>query len=140
MDAKHGDGENKYECEDCHTLFKTLNSMRAHKSRVHTKRKKLLEGYQLQNSKKSKIDQRSKSTNKEQKLQEEILELELKTLPEVKYETSNDLHYNPDPLTLKVKKEDISSNEAQNLTVSKKIRSIRVFQKVLYLFLALPRY
>ena len=81
VDAKHGDGENKYECEDCHTVYKTLNSMRAHKSRVHTKRKKLLEGYQLQNSKKSKIDQRSKSTNKEQKLQEEILELELKTLP-----------------------------------------------------------
>ena len=111
VEAKHGDRENKYECEDCHIVYKTLNSMRAHKSRVHTKRKKLLEG------KKSKIDQRSKSTNKEQKLQEEILELELKTLPEVKYETSNDLHYNPDPLTLKVKKEDISSNEAQSINL-----------------------
>ena len=89
MDAKHGDGENKYECEECHTVYKTLNSMRAHKSRVHTKKKKLLDVYQLENSKKRKIDHgkpflippRTKDTNQEQKLQEEILELELKTLP-----------------------------------------------------------
>ena len=81
VDAKHGSGENKYVCEECNTEYKTLNSMRAHKSRVHMKRKKL-EGTVsgLNKIQRSKV---RKKGNKEQRLQDEILELELKTLPNI---------------------------------------------------------
>ena len=81
MDAKHGSGENKYVCEECNTEYKTLNSMRAHKSRVHMKRKKL-EGIVsgLNKVQRSKVRKQGK---KEQRLQDEILELELKTLPNI---------------------------------------------------------
>ena len=78
MDAKHGSGEKRYVCEECNSQYKTLNSMRAHKSRVHVKRKKISEG----ELNKAKV-RRRQSDIKEQRLQQEILALELKTLPNI---------------------------------------------------------
>ena len=72
VDAKHNDGANKYVCEECKSEYKTLNSMRAHKSRVHVKKRKI-QGTALKN-----VDR-----NQKQKLAKEILELELKTLPSI---------------------------------------------------------
>ena len=72
VDAKHNDGANKYVCEECKSEYKTLNSMRAHKSRVHVKKRKI-QGTGLKN-----VDR-----NQKQKLEKEILELELKTLPSI---------------------------------------------------------
>jgi len=47
VDAKHSSGENKYLCEECNSEYKTLNSMRAHKSRVHVKKRRMTELGQL---------------------------------------------------------------------------------------------
>jgi len=44
VDAKHRTGENTYVCEECTSQYKTLNSMRAHKSRVHGRKRRLEEG------------------------------------------------------------------------------------------------
>jgi len=38
VDAKHGTDEKLHHCTDCNTAYKTINSLRAHKSRVHTKK------------------------------------------------------------------------------------------------------
>ena len=76
VDAKHNDGANKYVCEECRSEYKTLNSMRAHKSRVHVKKRKI-QGTALKN-----VDR-----NRKQKLEKEILELELKTLPSIVSQT-----------------------------------------------------
>jgi len=70
VDAKHSSGENKYLCEECNSEYKTLNSMRAHKSRVHVKKRRLIELNQLTSN---------QYTNRNQQLQKEILELEQKT-------------------------------------------------------------
>jgi len=70
VDAKHRSGDNKYVCEECNSEYKTLNSMRAHKSRVHVKKRRKLEGEQ----------QDKRNTVKESRLLKEIQELEEKTL------------------------------------------------------------
>jgi len=41
VDAKHTTGTTSYKCAVCQTVYKTLNSLRAHKSRVHGKKRKL---------------------------------------------------------------------------------------------------
>jgi len=38
VDAKHGTDEKLHQCPDCNTAYKTINSLRAHKSRVHTRK------------------------------------------------------------------------------------------------------
>lgn len=44
VDARHRDGSDKsYVCEECNSEYKTLNSMRAHRSRVHGRKRKLEE-------------------------------------------------------------------------------------------------
>ena len=44
VDAKHRSANDpSYVCEECNSEYKTLNSMRAHRSRVHGKRRKLEE-------------------------------------------------------------------------------------------------
>jgi len=70
VDAKHSQGDNKYLCEECNSEYKTLNSMRAHKSRVHVKKRRLVE---LSNAREPFIN------SKDRKLRDEILELEQKT-------------------------------------------------------------
>lgn len=74
VDAKHSNGENKYLCEECNSEYKTLNSMRAHKSRVHVKKRRLIELNQV-----NAVRDSYQNIHKNQKLQEEILELEQKT-------------------------------------------------------------
>ena len=81
VDAKHNNGLNKYVCEECKSVYKTLNSMRAHKSRVHVKKRKQ-EERGVQNKRESKILKKVDS-NQKQRLEKEILELELKTLPSI---------------------------------------------------------
>lgn len=71
VDAKHRSGDNKYLCEECNSEYKTLNSMRAHKSRVHVKKRRKLEEEQ---------QDKRRSTVKESRLLQEIQELEEKTL------------------------------------------------------------
>ena len=79
VDAKHSNGGNKYVCEECKSSYKTLNSMRAHKSRVHGKKRKL-EGQPGG----LRLGKREKEENSRKiKLEEEILELEMKTLPSI---------------------------------------------------------
>ena len=73
VDAKHGTGENKYVCEECNSQYKTLNSMRAHKSRVHVKRRRSSLGDV------DKVKVRRKQSQSD--IKEQILALELKTLP-----------------------------------------------------------
>ena len=43
MDARHRDSDKSYVCEECNSEYKTLNSMRAHRSRVHGRKRKLEE-------------------------------------------------------------------------------------------------
>ena len=81
VDAKHNNGVNKYVCEECKSVYKTLNSMRAHKSRVHVKKRKQ-EERGVHNKRESKILKKV-DRNQKQKLEKEILELELKTLPSI---------------------------------------------------------
>ena len=77
VDAKHGTGENKYVCEECQSQYRTLNSMRAHKSRVHVKRrKKTCQGDII----KAKLGRKPQSQSG---IKEQILALELKTLPSI---------------------------------------------------------
>jgi len=81
VDAKHSNvvGENKYVCEECKSVYKTLNSMRAHRSRVHGKKRRQETGQVKRESKVlKKVD-----SNRKEKLEKEILELELKTLPSI---------------------------------------------------------
>jgi len=73
VDAKHSQGDNKYLCEECNSEYKTLNSMRAHKSRVHVKKRRLVELNQINNARDSFLH------GEDRKLQDEILELEEKT-------------------------------------------------------------
>merc|ERR1712117_636068 len=84
VDAKHGNGENKYICEECNSEYKTLNSMRAHKSRVHMKKKRKQETSLSKN-----IEKLRKKSDHELKLQEEILQLEMKTIPDIVNRTSD---------------------------------------------------
>eukprot|EP00092_Neocalanus_flemingeri_P031828 GFUD01034575.1.p1 GENE.GFUD01034575.1~~GFUD01034575.1.p1 ORF type:complete len:395 (+),score=105.87 GFUD01034575.1:55-1185(+) len=91
VDAKHSSGENKYLCEECNSEYKTLNSMRAHKSRVHVKKRRLIELNQLSAasvrdpmvdkvvSVRDPLVSKVVSANRNQKLQKEIMELEQKT-------------------------------------------------------------
>jgi transposase-like protein len=76
VDAKHRSGDNKYLCEECNSEYKTLNSMRAHKSRVHVKKRRLVELNRLHNPR---PDLQLLNISKDQQLQKEILELEQKT-------------------------------------------------------------
>jgi len=82
VDAKHGTGLNKYLCEECNSEYKTLNSMRAHKSRVHVKKKRLNELLKPSSTSDLQLAKR-----RHQKLQKEIQELELKTLPTISSRT-----------------------------------------------------
>jgi len=41
VDARHRDSDKSYVCEECNSEYKTLNSMRAHRSRVHGRKRKL---------------------------------------------------------------------------------------------------
>ena len=77
VDAKHGTGENKYVCEECNSQYRTLNSMRAHKSRVHVKRRRKTGQGEVS---KAKVGRTNQSQND---LREQILALELKTLPSI---------------------------------------------------------
>lgn len=43
VDARHRDSDKSYVCEECNSEYKTLNSMRAHRSRVHGRKRKLEE-------------------------------------------------------------------------------------------------
>ena len=43
VDARHREEEKSYVCEECNSEYKTLNSMRAHRSRVHGRKRKLEE-------------------------------------------------------------------------------------------------
>ena len=83
VDAKHGSGKNKYICEECNSEYKTLNSMRAHKSRVHVKKRRLVA--QSQHIRDPIMISRN------HKLQKEILESEEKTLPKFLKTCSIDL-------------------------------------------------
>lgn len=76
VDAKHGTGENKYVCEECNSQYRTLNSMRAHKSRVHVKRRRKTGQGEVS---KAKVGQKQTHSD----LKEQILALELKTLPSI---------------------------------------------------------
>ena len=79
MDAKHAVGENSYVCEECNSEYKTLNSMRAHKSRVHGRKRKLEE----ERRKEEDAAQRAKMVKEDRRgrrLEEEIRELEQQTL------------------------------------------------------------
>lgn len=55
VDAKHTTGGSTYQCAVCQTVYKTLNSLRAHKSRVHGKKRKR---QLLENTEQSQIKQR----------------------------------------------------------------------------------
>lgn len=55
VDAKHTTGGTTYQCAVCQTVYKTLNSLRAHKSRVHGKKRKR---QLMQNTEQSQIKQR----------------------------------------------------------------------------------
>ena len=76
VDAKHGTGENKYVCEECNSQYRTLNSMRAHKSRVHVKRRKTNQGEVI----KAKVRRKQSQSD----IKQQILALDLKTLPSEK--------------------------------------------------------
>ena len=41
VDARHRDEDKSYVCEECNSEYKTLNSMRAHRSRVHGRKRKM---------------------------------------------------------------------------------------------------
>ena len=43
VDARHRDEDKSYVCEECNSEYKTLNSMRAHRSRVHGRKRKMEE-------------------------------------------------------------------------------------------------
>ena len=77
MDAKHGTGENKYVCEECNSQYRTLNSMRAHKSRVHVKRRRKTGQGDVSKAKVGRTNQSQSD------LKKQILALELKTLPSI---------------------------------------------------------
>ena len=66
VDAKHNDGANKYVCEECKSEYKTLNSMRAHKSRVHVKKRKI-QGTALKN-----VDRNQKQKSRQRFLKSKI--------------------------------------------------------------------
>ena len=66
-------------CEECNSEYKTLNSMRAHKSRVHGRKRKLEEGRRKEED----AAQRAKVVKEDRRgrrLEEEIRELEQQTL------------------------------------------------------------
>merc|ERR1719474_1075447 len=82
VDAKHNSVENKYACEECNTEYKTLNSMRAHRSRVHMKKKRLLEeSDKARTTSFSPFVKLSKREHVQGNIQREILDLELRTCP-----------------------------------------------------------
>jgi len=84
VDAKHNSVENKYACEECNTEYKTLNSMRAHRSRVHMKKKRLLEeSDKARNTSFSPFVKLTKREHVQGNIQREILDLELKTKPNI---------------------------------------------------------
>lgn len=67
VDAKHNSAQNRYVCEECNSEYKTLNSMRAHKSRVHVRKKR--------------------------KLREELVEIETCTIPVKNIYEGNEVVY-----------------------------------------------
>ena len=73
VDAKHRSGGKSYVCEECNSEYRTLNSMRAHKSRVHGRKRRLEEGRRRE-------EEESRRGRKEQELEQEIRKLEQQTL------------------------------------------------------------